>query len=46
MVGLLISIGEHKKEINEVEKIINNKNRSQKFKTAEACGLYLNKIWY
>ena len=46
MVGLLISIGEHKKEINEVEKIINNKNRSQKFKTADACGLYLKKVWY
>lgn len=46
MVGLLISIGEHKKDINDVEKIINNKNRSQKFKTAEACGLYLKKVWY
>ena len=46
MVGLLISVGEHKKDIEEVKKIIENKNRSQKFKTAEACGLYLNKIWY
>ncbi len=46
MVGLLISVGEHKKEINDVEKIINNKNRSQKFKTAAACGLYLKKVWY
>ena len=46
MVGLLIAVGEGKKEVNEVEKIINNKNRSQKFKTAEACGLYLNKVWY
>ena len=46
MVGLLISIGEHKKNVNEVEKIINNRNRSQKFKTAAACGLYLKKVWY
>ena len=46
MVGLLISVGEHKKEISEVEKIINNKNRSQKFITAAACGLYLKKVWY
>jgi len=46
MVGLLISVGEHKKEISDVEKIINNKNRSQKFKTAAACGLYLKKVWY
>ena len=46
MVGLLIAVGEGKKEVNEVEKIINNKNRSQKFKTAAACGLYLNKVWY
>ena len=37
---------DHKKEINDVEKIINNKNRSQKFKTAAACGLYLKKVWY
>ena len=46
MVGLLIAIGEGKKEVNEVERIINNKNRSQKFKTAKACGLYLKKVWY
>ena len=46
MVGLLIAIGEGKKEVSEVEKIINNRNRSQKFKTASAVGLYLKKVWY
>jgi len=46
MVGLLISIGEGKKKISDVEKIINNKNRSQKFKTASPVGLYLKKVWY
>ena len=46
MVGLLISIGENKKKSSEVEAIINNKNRSQKFKTASAVGLYLKKVWY
>ena len=46
MVGLLISIGEGKKKINDVEKIINNKNRSQKYKTASPVGLYLKKVWY
>lgn len=46
MVGLLISIGEGKKEVSDIEKIINNKNRNQKFKTASACGLYLKKVWY
>ena len=46
MVGLLITIGEHKKEITDVEKVINNKNRSQKFKTAAPEGLYLKKVWY
>jgi len=46
MVGLLIAIGEGKKIVSDVEKVINNKNRSQKFKTAEACGLYLKKVWY
>ena len=46
MVGLLISIGEGKKKITDVETIINNKNRSQKFKTANPEGLYLKKVWY
>ena len=46
MVGLLIAVGEGKKEPTEVEKIINNRNRSQKFKTAPSEGLYLKKIWY
>lgn len=46
MVGLLISVGEGKKEVSDVERIINNKNRSQKFKTAPPEGLYLKKVWY
>ena len=46
MVGLLLTIGEGKKKISDVEKIINNKNRSQKFKTASPVGLYLRKVWY
>lgn len=46
MVGLLISIGENKKKPSEVKDIINNKNRSQKFKTASPVGLYLKKVWY
>ena len=46
MVGLLIAVGEGKKKPSDVEMIIKNKNRSQKFKTAEACGLYLKKVWY
>ena len=46
MVGLLIRVGQGKKEISDVKKVIDNKNRSQKFKTANACGLYLKKVWY
>ena len=46
MVGLLISIGEHKKKVEDVSKILANKNRSQKFKTAAPEGLYLKKVWY
>ena len=45
MVGLLISVGEGKKDCNILE-IINNKNRSQHFKTAPACGLYLKRVMY
>ena len=46
MVGLLISIGEKKKKITDAERIIKNKNRNQKFKTASPVGLYLKKVWY
>lgn len=46
MVGLLIAVGEGKKKPSDVEMIIKNKNRSQKFKTASPVGLYLKKVWY
>lgn len=46
MVGLLIAIGSHKKEVSDVEKIINAKDRTKSVKTAPAEGLYLKKVWY
>lgn len=46
MVGLLIEIGSGKKEINDVEKILNLKNRKTSIKLAPAEGLYLKKVWY
>lgn len=46
MVGLLIAIGNHKKEVSDVEKIIKAKDRTKSVKTAAAEGLYLKKVWY
>lgn len=46
MVGLLISIGSGKKNIEDVKKILEEKDRSKAVKTAPACGLYLKKVWY
>ena len=45
MVGTLVEIGKGKIN-NTIEKILQNKNRSQAGVTAPACGLYLMKIDY
>ncbi len=46
MVGLLIQIGLHKKNQNDIEKILNMKNRSAGYKTAHPEGLYLKEVKY
>lgn len=46
MVGLLIDIGRGKKEVDDIEKILAEKDRRASTKTAPACGLYLRKVWY
>lgn len=46
MVGLLIAVGSHKKEVSDVQKIIEAKDRTKSVKTAAAEGLYLKKVWY
>ena len=46
MVGLLIYIGSYKKEVADVEKIIEAKDRTKSVKTAAPEGLYLKKVWY
>lgn len=46
MVGLLIAIGNNKKEVSDVVKIINAKDRTKSVKTANPEGLYLKKVWY
>jgi len=46
MVGLLIQIGLGKKDKNCIEKIFNNKDRSQGFRTAHPEGLYLVCVRY
>ena len=46
MVGLLIQIGLHKKNVNCVKDILENKNRNQGFRTAHPEGLYLLEVKY
>lgn len=46
MVGLLISIGSGKKNIEDVSKILESKDRKASIKCAPSEGLYLKKVWY
>ena len=46
MIGLLIQIGLHKKDKDCVKEILENKNRSQGFRTAHPEGLYLVSVKY
>lgn len=46
MVGLLIYIGNLRKEVSDVTKILDAKDRTKSVKTAPAEGLYLKKVWY
>lgn len=46
MVGLLIQVGLHKKEVNDVKKILDSKNRSNGFRTSHPEGLYLKEVIY
>jgi tRNA pseudouridine38-40 synthase len=46
MVGLLIYIGSGKKEVDDVKKILEAKDRKASVKTAPSEGLYLKKVWY
>ena len=46
MVGLLIEIGEGKRDAEDVIKILKEENRTVAGKTAPACGLYLKNVFY
>ena len=46
MVGLLIQIGLNKKDKDCIKEVLNNKNRSQGFRTAHPEGLYLVDVKY
>ena len=46
MVGLLLDIGKGKKEVEDVMKIIERKDRRASSKTAAPEGLYLKRVWY
>ena len=46
MVGILIEIGNGKKEIQDIEKIMKRCDRQVSIKLAPPEGLYLRKVWY
>ncbi|MBQ8219326.1 MAG: tRNA pseudouridine(38-40) synthase TruA, partial [Bacilli bacterium] len=46
MVGLLIEIGEGKKNPEDIMKILKEEDRKIAGKTAPACGLYLRNVFY
>ncbi len=46
MVGLLIEIGEGKRQPEEIITILEKENRTLAGKTAPACGLYLKNVFY
>lgn len=46
MVGILIEVGNGKKSIHDVKKILERRDRKVSIKIAPAEGLYLKKVWY
>ncbi len=46
MVGLLIEVGSHKKNVEDVVKILELRNRTNYTLTAKGCGLYLVDVLY
>ncbi|HHU20429.1 MAG TPA: tRNA pseudouridine(38-40) synthase TruA [Bacilli bacterium] len=46
IVGTLIEIGQGKRPVTDIQRIISSKDRSQAGKTAPAQGLYLNHVEY
>lgn len=46
MVGLLIEVGELKKDPEEVLRLFDIKDRAKAGICAPACGLYLSNVWY
>ncbi len=46
IVGLLIDINESKKTIDDIDYIFKKEDRKSLGKCIDACGLYLNKIYY
>ena len=46
MVGCLIEVGEGKKSVSDVQKILDFKDRTKAGIIAPACGLYLKNVYY
>ena len=46
IVGLLIEVGEGKREPEEIIHILKEEDRTSSGKTAPACGLYLKNVFY
>lgn len=46
MVGTLIEVGNGKRKVEDIKKILESKDRKKAGKTAKPEGLYLKEIWY
>jgi len=46
MVGTLIMVNEGRIDVTDIKRIMDSKDRQQAGKTAQAHGLYLNRIFY
>ncbi|WAA09401.1 tRNA pseudouridine(38-40) synthase TruA [Fervidibacillus albus] len=46
IIGTVLEVGTGKRDPNEIEKILERKDRASAGKTAPGCGLYLYKVFY
>lgn len=46
LVGILVAVGEGKTSVCDVPMILNSQDRKMAGKTIDACGLYLNDVYY
>ena len=46
LVGAMLDVSSKRVSIKDIEEALNNPTKNKRFSTADASGLYLNKIYY